>query len=604
MAENDEATNAMIASLIAQDQGGYQDEIFEEMGQDDSEDEDYGGAKKRKRQPRKGAGAGGGRGGRRKSAPAADGAAPSKPAAGAAAKEAQESSEHEGDAYTASGRRKRKDAGQQGAREKSRGWSDDEEKMFMEALDVHGRDWKAAAAYVGTRDARAFTSHAQKHFIKLCLAGKPLPPKVAETGLGYTLSGKPLDPNSAAAKAYGFKPDSLAKLQGSTAQAGIAVAGENTPANGAAPGPTGEQPPKRVRGPRKPKAEAAAAGMTIHQPPGPVVDPMSREQTDYAKNRPRRELPGPRNTLGVTTESLELCRLHEFVGAPGSGAPLAQPFSVQVAAEVMLLMDLHAHMSSYEVIGLLGGTWDMERLAIRIVAAFPCRRAQGSHSSTGVELDPEDEVATRALMDRDGLKPIGWYHSHPVFEPRPSQKDNENQRNYQALFCCSQTRLEPFLGFIVGPYDLTLPSPASVFTCFTVKAKAGELSPFAVRNTIIPMAALPSADLTSQLLNLIHLHREDVGQVDLSEQWRPFESLAGGQPSGPALTKLAKLRISIAGHLPDNPQVDAIEKTAWLDKLTLASSPDKVLREAQPTSAAKTAAVASLPMSAATGVTA
>ncbi len=51
-------------------------------------------------------------------------------------------------------------------------------------------------------------------------------------------------------------------------------------------------------------------------------------------------------------------------------------------------------------------------------------------------------------------------------------------------------------------------------------------------------------------------------------------------------------------------QVDAIEKTAWLDKLTLASSPDKVLREAQPTSAAKTAAVASLPMSAATGVTA
>ncbi len=65
---------------------------------------------------------------------------------------------------------------------------------------------------------------------------------------------------------------------------------------------------------------------------------MSREQTDYAKNRPRRELPGPRNVLGVTTESLELCRLHEFVGAPGSGAPLAQPFGVHVAAEVCSLM--------------------------------------------------------------------------------------------------------------------------------------------------------------------------------------------------------------------------------------------------------------------------
>lgn len=30
----------------------------------------------------------------------------------------------------------------------------------------------------------------------------PLPDKVRETGDGYTLSGKPLDPNSAAAKPY------------------------------------------------------------------------------------------------------------------------------------------------------------------------------------------------------------------------------------------------------------------------------------------------------------------------------------------------------------------------------------------------------------------
>lgn len=48
-------------------------------------------------------------------------------------------------------------------------------------------------------------SHAQKHFIKLCLKGERLPAKVAESGTGYTLSGKALDPESAAAKAYGFK---------------------------------------------------------------------------------------------------------------------------------------------------------------------------------------------------------------------------------------------------------------------------------------------------------------------------------------------------------------------------------------------------------------
>ena len=43
------------------------------------------------------------------------------------------------------------------------------------------------------------TSHAQKHFIRLYQQDKPLPLKVQETGEGYTLSGKPLDPNSAAA---------------------------------------------------------------------------------------------------------------------------------------------------------------------------------------------------------------------------------------------------------------------------------------------------------------------------------------------------------------------------------------------------------------------
>ena len=108
---------------------------------------------------------------------------------------------------SATGRRKRKDTGTN--RAQSRGWSEEEEKLFLEALDLHGRDWKAAAAHVGTRDARAFTSHAQKFFIKLAIAGKPVPAKVAESGHGYTLSGKPLDPTSSAARAYGLKPEIL-----------------------------------------------------------------------------------------------------------------------------------------------------------------------------------------------------------------------------------------------------------------------------------------------------------------------------------------------------------------------------------------------------------
>jgi len=62
---------------------------------------------------------------------------------------------------------------------------------------------------VGSRDGRQFASHAQKYFIKLCIKGVLLPSKVAESGCGYTLSGKLLDPESAAAKAYGFKEGML-----------------------------------------------------------------------------------------------------------------------------------------------------------------------------------------------------------------------------------------------------------------------------------------------------------------------------------------------------------------------------------------------------------
>lgn len=76
--------------------------------------------------------------------------------------------------------------------------------------------------------------------------------------------------------------------------------------------------------------------------------------------------------------------------------------------QVHLMMDFHAHLSSCEIIGLLGGHWDSSKKLISIKEAFPCRRALGSHSGTSVELDPEAEVETRALMDERGLTPVGW----------------------------------------------------------------------------------------------------------------------------------------------------------------------------------------------------
>ncbi|KAI9259049.1 hypothetical protein BY458DRAFT_557847 [Sporodiniella umbellata] len=95
-----------------------------------------------------------------------------------------------------------------------------EEKNFLEGLDMFGRDWSKLQAHVATRDANSIRSHAQKHFIKMFRDNIPLSDKIRETGEGYTLSGKPLDPNSSAAKPYlkAMSSQTIEKLAGQQIQ--------------------------------------------------------------------------------------------------------------------------------------------------------------------------------------------------------------------------------------------------------------------------------------------------------------------------------------------------------------------------------------------------
>ena len=122
-------------------------------------------------------------------------------------------------------------------------------------------------------------------------------------------------------------------------------------------------------------------------------------------------------------------------------------------------------------------------------------------TGTSVELDAASQVEATSAMASRGQIAVGWYeivgngwpqhtlflktcgqrqqtthshaypihsrftpryHSHPVFEARPSQKDNENQRNYQALCHDASTGLAPWVGVIISPYLPSLPSPVGV----------------------------------------------------------------------------------------------------------------------------------------------
>jgi len=46
-----------------------------------------------------------------------------------------------------------------------------------------------------------------------------------------------------------------------------------------------------------------------------------------------------------------------------------------------------------------------------------------------------------------GMRVVGWYHSHPVFQTQPSIKDCSNQTSFQQLFRYDEAAdTEPFLG--------------------------------------------------------------------------------------------------------------------------------------------------------------
>ncbi|XP_051511361.1 histone H2A deubiquitinase MYSM1 isoform X1 [Myxocyprinus asiaticus] len=161
----------------------------------------------------------------------------------------------------------------------------------------------------------------------------------------------------------------------------------------------------------------------------------------------------------------------QLIPCKAFGEGIQEPYRVIVCAEALIVMDIHAHVSMGEVIGLLGGTYEEEEKVLKISAAEPCNSL-----STGLqcEMDPVSQTQASEVLGVKGHSVVGWYHSHPAFDPNPSLRDIDTQAKYQSYFSRGGA---PFIGVIVSPYNPSNSSPFSQTTCLLVQEETGPSGP-------------------------------------------------------------------------------------------------------------------------------
>ncbi|XP_043075497.1 histone H2A deubiquitinase MYSM1-like [Puntigrus tetrazona] len=204
------------------------------------------------------------------------------------------------------------------------------------------------------------------------------------------------------------------------------------------------------------------------------------------------------------------------------GQTYEEPYKVIVCAEALVVMDIHAHVSMGEVIGLLGGTYEEEEKVLKICAAEPCNSL-----STGLqcEMDPVSQTQASELLGVKGHSVVGWYHSHPAFDPNPSLRDIDTQAKYQSYFSRGGA---PFIGMIVSPYNSSNPSPLSQTTCLLVQEETGPSGPqrFPYRFNIQHSSELPDwSEVMRRAEWVVFKYRLSHGSVPMDRLFRRDSSL-------------------------------------------------------------------------------
>lgn len=273
---------------------------------------------------------------------------------------------------------------------------------------------------------------------------------------------------------------------------------------------------KGRRPPGKSPGEAEAT------PPGKQVDSKMRVPVHYCTLGSRDSARNPHTLVEVTS----FAAINKF-----------QPFNVAVSSNVLLLLDFHSHLTRSEVVGYLGGRWDINTQMLTVLRAFPCRSRLGDADNAATI---EEEIYQSLFLR--GLALVGWYHSHPHSPAVPSLQDIDSQMDFQLRLQASSNGFQPCLALLCSPYYAGNPGPESKISPFWVmpppEQRPGDYGiPMDVEVAYVQDSFLTS-DVLQEMMLLAEFYKGAPDLVRFQEPWSQEH------------TYRDKLKISLASRTP------------------------------------------------------
>ncbi|XP_037360998.1 MPN domain-containing protein [Talpa occidentalis] len=214
-----------------------------------------------------------------------------------------------------------------------------------------------------------------------------------------------------------------------------------------------------------------------------------------------------------------------------------QPFNVAMSSNVLFLLDFHSHLTRSEVVGYLGGRWDINSQMLTVLRAFPCRSRLGDCDTAATI---EEEIYQSLLLR--GLSLVGWYHSHPHSPALPSLQDIDTQMDYQLRLQGSSNGFQPCLALLCSPYYSGNPGPESKISPFWVMPPPEQRPSDYGIPMDVEMAYIQDSFLTNDILHemmlLVEFYKGAPDLVRFQEPWSQEHSY------------LDKLKISLASRTP------------------------------------------------------